>query len=310
MATFVIASSSTTEVVKALRSYLEDVVPSDFASLAIDAEKSHNWHVNGIIFVDYKPLGVEICAKTSAEETSVSVNHTSHNDIVSFNSIVRQIIGFLQSRGLQVSGNLPVSNFQARCLDDDDDFADSDDEEESSWDEKVLPVLKDTNSTRTEVREEAFRAIVQWVSSNPSTHEAIAKGFIDRATELSSLFHASSRASVAETYPFAVAMRKLSEGFCTMETCDKILNSALSTMMEASSKPRVSALIAREYNMAMKALGKVEISKPVDEFVYSPEPNDKSKVQHSFLPEPSKHIVRDLQVSRDLLGQQNLVIGC
>jgi hypothetical protein len=286
---------------------LEETVPSDFASLEIDAEKPHKWQVSGTIFVDYKPLRVEVSAKTSADATSVSVNHTCHTDIVRFNSMFKQMVGFLQSRGLQVSSNLAVSNFQGRLVDDDDDFADSDDEEESSWDEKVLPVLDDISSTRTEVREQAFQAIAQWATSNPATHEALAKGFVDRAAALSSLFCASSRASVAETYPFAVALRKLSEGFCTMETCDKILNSPLSTMMEASSKPRVPALIAREYNMAMKALGKVEISKSMDDFDDVPELNGKSKaMNHS---EPSKECFRDYQVSTDFLGQQNLIVG-
>jgi hypothetical protein len=95
MATFAVVSSSTTEVVKALQVYLEEVIPSDFASLAIDAEKPHKWQVNGIIFVDLKPLGVEVCAKTCGEETSVSVTHTSHNDIVGFNSMFKQMVGFL-----------------------------------------------------------------------------------------------------------------------------------------------------------------------------------------------------------------------
>jgi hypothetical protein len=262
MYTFSVASSSCLDVAKTLQVYFQDSVPSDFASLEIDTEKSHRWHVSGTVFVDYMPLGVEVCVKTSDAEISVSVSQTSHNDTIRFSSMFKQMVGFVKARGLQASSNFPETSFKNRLFNDDDDeeFELSDDEE-PTWDEKVQPVLEDTSSIRVQVREEAFRAIAQWASATPASHEALAKGFIDRANELSLLFHASSQSSAAETFPFAVAMRHLCEG-CSKETRDKMLQSPLSTMMESASKPRVVAVVAHEYNTAMKALGKAEVSKP------------------------------------------------
>jgi hypothetical protein len=310
MGTFSFVSSSTSEVVKALRAYLEETVPSDFASLAIDAQKPHKWHVTGTVFVDFIPVGVEVCAKTCDEEVSVTVSHTSHNDLIRFKNMFKQMVGFLQARGLQTSSNLPVSKFQPRLLDD-DDFGFSDDEE-STWDEKVQSVLEDTRSPRTEVREEAFRAIAQWASSSPASHEALAKGFMDRAAELSAIFRTSSKASAAETYPFAVAMRKLCEG-CSLAIACKMLESPLTTMMDPASKPGVPAVVAREYNMAMRAIGKAEVSKPRDDFSVVPDISDKMdqvkksiQLEHS---EKGSYNSPNLVNPTYLFGEQHLMVG-
>lgn len=262
MYTFSVVSSSCLDVAKALQVYFQDSVPSDFASLEIDAEKSHRWHVSGTVFVDYMPLGVEVCVKASDAEISVSVSQTSHNDTIRFSSMFKQMVGFVKARGLQASSNFPETRFKNRLFNDDE--FDLSNDEEPTWDEKVQPVLEDTSSIRVQVREEAFRVIAQWASATPASHEALGKGFIDRANELSLLFHASSQSSAAETFPFAVAMRHLCEG-CSKETREKMLQSPLSTMMESASKPRVIAVVAHEFNTAMKALGKAEVSKPVDD---------------------------------------------
>jgi hypothetical protein len=307
MGTFSVVSSSTSEVVKALRAYLEEAVPSDFASLSIDAEKSYKWQVTGTVFVDYIPLGVEVCAKTCGEEVSVSVTHTTNNDLIRFNSMLKEMLGFLKTRGLQTSGNLPVSNFQQRFVDDDDfGFSDDEEDDEDAWEEKVQPILKDTRSIRNEVREEAFRAIAQWAATNPASHDALAKGFIDRAAELSSLFCTSSKASAAETYPFAVAIRKLSEGFLSTETRDELLQSSLSTMMEPASKPRVPAVVAREYKMAMQALGKVEVAKPMDDIYTVQDITEKDQVKKSIQFEPSKERFYN---SSEIFAEHHLVVG-
>jgi hypothetical protein len=309
MGTFSVISSSTSKVAKTLREYFEDVVPSDFASLELDAEKPHKWHVTGIVFIDFIPLCVEVCVKASDAEISVSVSHTSHNDTIRFNGMFKQMLGFLKARGLQVSSNLPDNSFRHRLVDD-DDFGFSDDEE-PTWDEKVQPVMEDTTSIRVEVRSEAFRAIAQWASTTPASHETIANSFIDRAAELSLLFGASSRASVAETYPFAVAMRKLCEG-CSVQARDKMLQSPLSTMMEPASKPRVIAVVAHEYNMAMKALGKVEVSQPIcDTIVASDKVVGKDCVTKSIQFEHSKGSFENdvnSSVLLDLLGERSQVV--
>jgi len=198
MYTFSVVSSSCLDVAKALQVYFQDSVPSDFASLEIDAEKSHRWHVSGTVFVDYMPLGVEVCVKASDAEISVSVSQTSHNDTIRFSSMFKQMVGFVKARGLQASSNFPETSFKNRLFNDDE--FDLSDDEEPTWDEKVQPVLEDTSSIRVQVREEAFRAIAQWASATPASHEALAKGFIDRANELSLLFHASSQSSAAETF--------------------------------------------------------------------------------------------------------------
>jgi hypothetical protein len=295
MDSFAVVSSSTSEVAKALRAYLEEVVPSDFASLDIDAEKSYKWQVNGTIFVDYVPLAVEVSVKTGDDETSVCVIHTTHNDRIRFTSMLKQMIAFLRARGLQTAGNLPVSNLQARLLDD-DDFGFSDDEEEPTWEEKIQPVLEDTCSVRREVREEAMRIMAQWASSSPASHEALASGFVERGAELSTLFRASSPASSAETYPFSVAMRSLSQG-CSAESRSKLLQSPLSTMMDPDSKPCVPAVVAKEYKMAMQALGKVDVPET--------EVATKDQVKTSGQFEYSKN----QQVDLALLGAHNTMVA-
>jgi hypothetical protein len=175
------------------------------------------------------------------------------------------MVAFLQGRGLQASSNLNAASKPMQLLDNDDDFDFSDDEE-PAWEEKVQAVMEDTSAIRSEVREEAFRAIAQWASSSPASHEALARAFIDRADKLSVLFSTRMDASVAETYPFAVAMHKLSEG-CSAETRESMLKSPLSFMMDPESKPSVPAVVAREFSMAMKVLGKVEVTKPFRDFV-------------------------------------------
>jgi hypothetical protein len=263
MATISVISSPILEVVGALREYLEKIVPSDFASLAIDEQKSHKWEVLGTIFVDFVPVSVQICATSSTEEISIAVHQISRNDTVRFNTMFKQMVGFLQARGFQAMSNFSVSSLQARLLDD-DDFGFSDDEE-PTWDEKVQPVLGDTGSCRTEVRAEAFRALAEWASSSPDSHEALANGLLERAAELSTIFSTSSQASVAETYPFAVAVRKVSEG-CSSATRENLLKSKLSTMMEPALKPKVPAVVAHEYQMAMQALGLSNVSEPLKDF--------------------------------------------
>lgn len=309
MYTFSVVSSSCLDVAKALQVYFQDSVPSDFASLEIDAEKSHRWHVSGTVFVDYMPLGVEVCVKASDAEISVSVSQTSHNDTIRFSSMFKQMVGFVKARGLQASSNFPETRFKNRLFNDDE--FDLSDDEEPTWDEKVQPVMEDTTSIRVEVRSEAFRAIAQWASTTPASHETIANSFIDRAVELSLLFGASSQASVAETYPFAVAMRKLCEG-CSVQARDKMLQSPLSTMMEPASKPRVIAVVAHEYNMAMKALGKVEVSQPIDDTIAaSDKVVGKDCVTKSIQFEHSKQSFENdvnSSVLPDLLGDRSLVV--
>jgi hypothetical protein len=287
MESFAIVSSSTSEVAKALRVYLEEVVPSDFASLEIDAEKSYKWQVTGTIFVDLVALAVEVSVKTCDDEVSVSVTHTSRNDPIRFKSLLKQLIAFLQARGLQTSSNLPVSNAQPRMLDDDDFGFSDEEEEETAWEEIIQPVLQDARSLRREVREEAMRVIAQWASSSPASHEALARALVDCGTELSTLFRTSSHASSAETYPFAVAMRNVSQG-CSAETRSKMLRSPLSTMMDPESKPCVPAVVAKEYKMAMQALGKVDVPAAVDDVSIYPEVATKDQVKTSGQFEYSK----------------------
>jgi hypothetical protein len=289
MATFSVISSSIVEVVSALREYLEKIVPSDFASLAIDEQKAHKWEVLGNIFVDFVPVSVQICAKSSDEEISVALHQISRNDTIRFNALFKQMVGFLQARGFQATSNFAVSSLPARLLDDDDDFGFSDDEE-PTWDEKVQPVLGDTGSCRTEVRAEAFRAIAQWASASPESREALAEGLLERAAELSTIF-TSSQASVAETYPFAVALRKLSEG-CSSATRENLLKSKLSTMMEPGLKSRVPAVVAHEYQMAMQALGLSTICEPLNDFTVGSKAisyiSDKEQIQKSTQLDNSK----------------------
>jgi hypothetical protein len=255
MSTFSVVASSTAEVAKALRAYLEETLHSDFASFPTDAEKLHKWQVIGSVFVDFIPLRVQICLETYVDEVRVSVNPLSRNDTIKFNFIFRQIVRFLQEYGLQIPTGVRTACFQTQLLDD--DFALSDDEG-PTWQERVESVLRDTNSSRTEVREEAFRTIAQWTTSTPASHEALAQGLVNRANELSSLFCTHAQASVAETYPFAVAMRTLSEE-CSATTRRKLLQSRLSSILDAASKAIFPNVIANEYQIAMRALGMDEI---------------------------------------------------
>jgi|Transcript_8627 hypothetical protein len=265
MWSFSVISSSTPKVAKTLREFFEDRVLSDFASLELDAEKAYRWHVTGLVFVDLVVLGVEVCVKASDSEINVSVSQTSHNDTIRFNTMFKQMLGFVKARGLQISSHLPRSCLRHELVDDDD--FDLSDDEESDWDERVQAVLEDTSSIRAEVREEAFRSIAHLASTTPASHEAIAKGFIERAAELSMLFCTSFQGSVAEKYAFAVALRNMSEG-CSLATRDKLLQSQLSAMMDQASKPNVNTIVAREYNRAMKSLGKqVEVSKLIDDTI-------------------------------------------
>jgi hypothetical protein len=261
MGKFSVSASSTSEVVNALRACLTERVPSDFVFSPIDADKPHKWQVDGSVFVDYIPLRVQICVETCADEVKVSVNQLSRNDIIKFNLMFQQMVSYMQAYGLQIRSDPSPASFQTQLLDDDDfDFSD---DEGPTWEEKIESVLDDTTSIRKEVREEAFRAIAEWAASTPACHEALADGFVNRADDLFALFCIHSQASVADTCPFAAAMRKLSEAGST-ETRRKLLESRLSTILDEASKAIFPTCIANDYKIAMRFLGKTEISSQSD----------------------------------------------
>jgi hypothetical protein len=258
MRKFSVVSSSTSEVVNALRAYALEGVSSDFAFAfcPIDVEKNHKWQVTGSVFMDYIPVHVQICVEDRVDEVRVSVNQLSRSDIIKANLMFKQLVSYLQAYGLRIPSDVGPASFQTQLLDDDFDFSD---DEGPTWEEKIESVLDDTISIRSEVREEAFRAIAQWAASTPSCREALAEGLVNRADDLFALFCTRSQASVAETCPFAAAMRKLAEGGST-ETRRKLLESRLSTILDAASKAIFPAVIANDYKVAMRFLGKTEIS--------------------------------------------------
>jgi hypothetical protein len=262
MGVFSVVASSTSEVLNALRAYLTEEVPSDFVFSPIDVEKPHKWQVIGSVFVDYTPLRVQICMETRDDEVRVSVNQLSHNDIIKFNLMFRQMVSYLQAYGLQIRSDLSLTSFQIQLLDDDFDFSD---DEGPTWEEKIESVLDDTISIRTEVREEVFRAIAQWATSAPACREALAEGLVNRADKLFVLFCTHPQASVAETCPFAATMRTLSEE-CSVETRRKLLDSRLSTILDVASKAIFPYAIANNYKIAMRFLGKTEITNQIDIF--------------------------------------------
>jgi hypothetical protein len=166
----------------------------------------------------------------------------------------------MQAYGFQISSDPSPTSFQSQLLDDHFDFSD---DEGPTWEEKIGSVMDDTISSRKDVREEAFRAIAQWAASSPACHEALAEGFVNRADEFFALFCTHSQATVAETCPFAAAMRKLSEG-CSPETRRKLLQSRLSTILDVASKAIFPTAIANDFRVAMRFLGKTEISNQID----------------------------------------------
>jgi hypothetical protein len=185
----------------------------------------------------------------------------------------RQIVSFLDAYGLQIPNDLNLASFQTQLLDDDFDFSDEDSTSTfwmmistfwmMTWGEKIESVLDDTISIRTEVREDAFRAIAHWAASAPACHEALAEGLVNRADELFALFCTHPQASVAETCPFAATMRKLSEG-CSVEARRKMLESRLSTILDAASNAIFPVVIANDYKVAMRFLRKKEIANHID----------------------------------------------
>jgi hypothetical protein len=260
MGTFSVLASSTSEVVNALRSYTLESVRSDFAFCPIDVEKPHWWQVTGSVFMDYTPLRVQICVATRTDEIRVSVNQLSRNDIIKFNLMFKEMVTYLQAYGLQIPIDVSLASFQTQLLDDDFDFSD---DEGPTWEEKIESVLNDTISIRSEVRQEAFRTIAQWAASTPACRETLAEGLVKRADELFALFCIHSQASVAETCPFAATIRKLSEEG-SVETRRKMLESRLSTILDAASKAIFPTVIANDYKIAMRFLGKTEISNRID----------------------------------------------
>jgi len=77
-------------------------------------------------------------------------------------------------------------------------------------------------------------------------------------------------------------------------------------MMEHALKPRIPAVVAREYKMAMQALGKVEVAKPMDDIYAVQDITDKDQVKKSIQFEPSKERFYN---SSEIFAEHHLVVG-
>jgi hypothetical protein len=251
--TLSVVDSSALDVVKAVCLFLK-ALPSEFPSLDEDVLKPDKWQAAGTVFVDFHPIRVEVCLKSTADEIRVVLTDRSLNDIIRFDRVFGQMLDSLREQGLKVAGSQQAVHrrFGAQIVDDDDDFDLSDCEED--WIEQATPVLADIDSVRAEVREEAFRALATWATSSPACHEALAKGFAERADKLLAIL-CTRAVDMAETYPLVAALRRVAEG-ASAEARSILSKSVLLDPLDYKSTSRLPTLIAGELKAAMQVLGK------------------------------------------------------
>jgi hypothetical protein len=210
---FSVVNASLSEVVTALREYLEQwKYAADMLACSEwkDLETSVTWQETVTIFIDFVPLLIQIAVKKLEDsEIIVTVKDLSLNDIVRLTRVFKGAVDFAKSKGLCATCKYqPPQHFH--LLDDDfDSFDDVDciQLDAQTWADNIV---SDIDSCRCDVREEAFRTIARLSTSSADRKNALTKALAARATSISELLRASDQHDI---FPLVASLRTLIEGF-------------------------------------------------------------------------------------------------
>jgi len=249
-----VSGSSPIETSNYVRHFLDEVLPAHISGPPSVTKEGQTCHVSATVFMDYVPLGIDFCVDVDQEgRTVVALKHPSQNDVIRFNRVFDRLVSFLQSSNLQVITSHKSNTGPARLIDDDFDFADDDMlmDDEPSWDDRVNSVQADLESNNITLRQEAVQDLARWVATEPKSHAAVAQGFVKFQFESTLL--AGKTAPLAEIYPIASALQKMSRGVSS-EATDVLSNSQLYAVLNNMKLTELPPLVARELSQALQGL--------------------------------------------------------
>jgi hypothetical protein len=255
-----IETSSFWRIVEVVRRYLQEVVPCEFSWSLKNTEFGDEWMMGGTIFVEYIPVGVEMCISTRGDKIVVAACHPSQNDVIRFARAFHELVEFLRGEGYQATSNHEASRcFQLQDSDDDflEDFPRMD-EEELSWDEKVEQVLDNVDSNTRFLGADALQILARWAFSNPDSHEALAEKLAWETGTFSKLLCGKSESDLVEMYLLAATWRYIAER-ASPETYNILLNTPFPTMLDQATNV-LPALVARELTITKQCFGKLNVA--------------------------------------------------
>jgi hypothetical protein len=249
-----IETSSFWRIVEVVRRYLEEVVPCEFSWSLKSTESGEEWVMDGTIFVEYIPVGVEMCICVSGANIIVTASHASQNDVIRFSRAFHNLVKFLRGEGYQAT-----SNHEAMCCfqlqEFDDDFlsnASDIDEEEPSWDEKVEYLLDNIDSNTGVIGADDLQILARWASSSPDSHEALAERLAWQTGTFSKLLCGKPESNLVEMYLLAATWRSIAEG-ASPEIFSILLNTPFPTMLDQVADV-LPALVVRELTITRQCL--------------------------------------------------------
>jgi hypothetical protein len=261
-----VSGASPAEVTTLVRRFLDKSVPAHIAEVQGELD-GQPCRISAIVFMDYIPLGVEVCAfaDNEAEGTTILFKHPSQNDHVRFNRIVELLTTFLKSSNLQFANSVKPSG-ASHLLDD--DFSDDDSENDgASWSDRCKFVQVNLESSSAPLRQEALRYLATWAASGPQSHEGLAE--IYAKLQLETILSGTTE-QVAEMYPVAAALHHLSSGLSS-QACDILCQSTLFDILSSMDMSGLPPIVSRELQPALRGLqlwkaysSRFSTKKPVD----------------------------------------------